>query len=88
MSLKVVAICSIVQVFVILFWQFQFNVFFHQDIRNQRRYRQRRKQELTKLKQNMERLDQKAKFFEEQSDYYNQYIKSCLQSLANKSNKK
>lgn len=57
------------------------------DIRNQRRYRQRRKQELTKLKQNMERLDQKAKFFEEQSDYYNQYIKSCLQSLANKSKK-
>ncbi|XP_076802630.1 ras GTPase-activating-like protein IQGAP1 isoform X2 [Clavelina lepadiformis] len=55
------------------------------DIRNQRRYRQRRKQELTKLKQNMERLDQKAKFFEEQSDYYNQYIKSCLASLANKS---
>nr|CAB3256707.1 IQ motif containing GTPase activating protein homolog [Phallusia mammillata] len=57
------------------------------DIRNQRRYRQRRKQELTKLKQNMDRLDQKAKFFEEQSDYYNQYIKSCLASLANKSKK-
>lgn len=60
---------------------------FLQDIRNQRRYRQRRKQELTKLKQNMEMLDQKAKFFEEQSDYYNQYIKSCLASLANKSKK-
>uniref|UniRef100_H2Z716 Ras GTPase-activating-like protein IQGAP1 n=1 Tax=Ciona savignyi TaxID=51511 RepID=H2Z716_CIOSA len=57
------------------------------DIRNQRRYRQRRKQELTKLKQNLERLDQKSKFFEEQSDYYNQYIKSCLASLANKSKK-
>nr|XP_039271363.1 ras GTPase-activating-like protein IQGAP1 isoform X2 [Styela clava] len=58
------------------------------DIRNQRRYRQRRKQELTKLKQNMSMLDQKSKFFEEQSEYYNQYIKSCLASLANKSKKK
>nr|XP_018671818.1 IQ motif containing GTPase activating protein homologue isoform X1 [Ciona intestinalis] len=57
------------------------------DIRNQRRYRQRRKQELAKLKQNNDRLDQKSKFFEEQSDYYNQYIKSCLASLANKSKK-
>jgi len=55
------------------------------DIRNQRRYRQRRKQELTKLKQNEERLKQKSKSLEEQSEYFNQYIKSCLASLTAKS---
>ena len=55
-----------------------------QDIRNQRRYRQRRKQELKKLKETVENLNSKEKFYEEQIDYYNQYIKVCLDNLAKK----
>ncbi|KAM6039288.1 ras GTPase-activating-like protein IQGAP3 [Chlamydotis macqueenii] len=52
------------------------------DIRNQRRYRQRRKGELLKLRQTLQRLDAKTSFYEEQIDYYNQYIKTCLDNLA------
>merc|ERR1739838_750339 len=54
------------------------------DIRNQRRYRQRRKQELSKLKNNMDRLGKKTLYFEEQSEFYNTYIKSCMNSLPSK----
>uniref|UniRef100_A0A8C3K7M7 Ras-GAP domain-containing protein n=1 Tax=Calidris pygmaea TaxID=425635 RepID=A0A8C3K7M7_9CHAR len=52
------------------------------DIRNQRRYRQHRKGELLKLRQTLEGLDAKTLFYEEQIDYYNQYIKTCLDNLA------
>ncbi|XP_063295545.1 ras GTPase-activating-like protein IQGAP3 [Pelobates fuscus] len=52
------------------------------DIRNQRRYRQHRKAELVKLRQTMQRLHCKTAFHEEQIDFYNQYIKTCLDNLA------
>ncbi|XP_069463247.1 ras GTPase-activating-like protein IQGAP3 isoform X1 [Ambystoma mexicanum] len=52
------------------------------DIRNQRRYRQHRKTELVKLKQTSQGLNSKTTFYEEQIDYYNQYIKTCLDNLA------
>uniref|UniRef100_A0A8D2NTL3 IQ motif containing GTPase activating protein 3 n=1 Tax=Zosterops lateralis melanops TaxID=1220523 RepID=A0A8D2NTL3_ZOSLA len=52
------------------------------DIRNQRRHRQQRHRELLKLRQTLEGLDAKTLFYEEQIDYYNQYIKTCLDNLA------
>ncbi|NXO97180.1 IQGA3 protein, partial [Certhia brachydactyla] len=52
------------------------------DIRNQRRHRQKRRRELLKLRQTLEGLDAKTLFYEEQIDYYNQYIKTCLDNLA------
>uniref|UniRef100_A0A8B9QGY6 IQ motif containing GTPase activating protein 3 n=1 Tax=Apteryx owenii TaxID=8824 RepID=A0A8B9QGY6_APTOW len=52
------------------------------DIRNQRRYRQHRKGELLKLRQTLQGLNSKTLFYEEQIDYYNQYIKTCLDNLA------
>merc|ERR1719318_926120 len=58
------------------------------DIRNQRRYRIRRKQELRKLQQTLARLQSKAKFYEEQIDYYNQYIKVCLDNLSTEARQK
>nr|XP_009665959.1 PREDICTED: ras GTPase-activating-like protein IQGAP3 [Struthio camelus australis] len=53
-----------------------------EDIRNQRRYRQHRKGELLKLRQTLQGLNSKTLFYEEQIDYYNQYIKTCLDNLA------
>lgn len=55
---------------------------FLQDIRNQRRYRQHRKGELLKLRQTLQGLDSKTLFYEEQIDYYHQYIRTCLDNLA------
>uniref|UniRef100_A0A8C5NI49 Ras-GAP domain-containing protein n=1 Tax=Junco hyemalis TaxID=40217 RepID=A0A8C5NI49_JUNHY len=52
------------------------------DIRNQRRHRQQRRRELLKLRHTLEGLDAKTLFYEEQIDYYNQYIKTCLDNLA------
>ncbi|XP_017663897.1 PREDICTED: ras GTPase-activating-like protein IQGAP3 [Lepidothrix coronata] len=52
------------------------------DIRNQRRHRQHRRAELLKLRQTLHSLDAKTLFYEEQIDYYNQYIKTCLDNLA------
>ncbi|NWV27049.1 IQGA3 protein, partial [Origma solitaria] len=52
------------------------------DIRHQRRRRQQRRRELLKLRQTLEGLDAKTLFYEEQIDYYNQYIKTCLDNLA------
>uniref|UniRef100_A0A452INF3 Uncharacterized protein n=1 Tax=Gopherus agassizii TaxID=38772 RepID=A0A452INF3_9SAUR len=52
------------------------------DIRNQRRYRQHRKGELVKLRQTLCGLNSKTSFYEEQIDYYNQYIRTCLDNLA------
>ncbi|NXF67219.1 IQGA3 protein, partial [Ciccaba nigrolineata] len=58
------------------------------DIRNQRRYRQHRKGELLKLRQTLQGLNTKTLFYEEQIDYYNQYIKTCLDNLAVSNNGK
>ncbi|XP_074836699.1 ras GTPase-activating-like protein IQGAP3 [Carettochelys insculpta] len=52
------------------------------DICNQRRYRQHRKGELLKLQQTLHSLSNKTVFYEEQIDYYNQYIRTCLDNLA------
>ncbi|XP_062516827.1 ras GTPase-activating-like protein IQGAP2 isoform X2 [Corticium candelabrum] len=52
------------------------------DIRNQHRYRQQRKRELARLYQTIGHLNGKAKFFEDQINYYQQYIKMCLANLA------
>ncbi|XP_047559972.1 ras GTPase-activating-like protein IQGAP3 [Lutra lutra] len=52
------------------------------DIRNQRRHRQRRKAELGKLQATLQGLDAKTTFYEEQGDYYSQYIRACLDQLA------
>uniref|UniRef100_A0A3Q0S3J5 IQ motif containing GTPase activating protein 1 n=1 Tax=Amphilophus citrinellus TaxID=61819 RepID=A0A3Q0S3J5_AMPCI len=54
------------------------------DIRNQRRYRQRRKAELVKLQQTNAALNSKTKFYNVQIDSYNQYIKTCMDNLASK----
>uniref|UniRef100_A0A671M9P1 Ras GTPase-activating-like protein IQGAP1 n=1 Tax=Sinocyclocheilus anshuiensis TaxID=1608454 RepID=A0A671M9P1_9TELE len=54
------------------------------DIRNQRRYRQRRKAELVKLQQTNAALNSKINFYNVQIDYYNQYIKTCMDNLARK----
>ncbi|KAA0723626.1 Ras GTPase-activating-like protein IQGAP1 p195 [Triplophysa tibetana] len=54
------------------------------DIRNQRRYRQRRKAELVKLQQTNAGLNSKSNFYNVQIDYYNQYIKTCMDNLATK----
>ncbi|XP_064650547.1 ras GTPase-activating-like protein IQGAP1 isoform X2 [Lineus longissimus] len=53
-----------------------------QDIRNQRIYRARRRQEMVKLKSTLNSLNSKRAFYEEQIDYYNQYVKTCLGNLA------
>lgn len=55
-----------------------------QDIRNQRRYRQRRKAELVKLQQTNSALNSKTNFYNVQIDSYNQYIKTCMDNLASK----
>ncbi|XP_004480659.2 ras GTPase-activating-like protein IQGAP3 isoform X1 [Dasypus novemcinctus] len=52
------------------------------DICNQRRYRQRRKAELMKLQATYQGLSAKTTFYEEQCDYYSQYIRACLGHLA------
>ncbi|XP_037354419.1 ras GTPase-activating-like protein IQGAP3 isoform X2 [Talpa occidentalis] len=52
------------------------------DIYNQRRYRQRRKAELVKLQATFQGLSTKTTFYEEQGDYYSQYIRACLDHLA------
>lgn len=52
-----------------------------QDIRNQRIYRKLRKAELAKLQQTLKALNEKAAFYEEQVNYYDTYIKTCLDNL-------
>uniref|UniRef100_A0A8C8ZH59 IQ motif containing GTPase activating protein 3 n=1 Tax=Prolemur simus TaxID=1328070 RepID=A0A8C8ZH59_PROSS len=52
------------------------------DIRNQHRHRQRRKAELVKLQDTFQGLSTKTTFYEEQGDYYSQYIQACLDHLA------
>ncbi|XP_066466248.1 ras GTPase-activating-like protein IQGAP3 [Tiliqua scincoides] len=55
------------------------------DIRNQRQHRQRRRTELTQLRQTLFGLHSKRTFCEEQVDFYSQYIQSSLDSLTVKS---
>uniref|UniRef100_A0A8C3NLQ5 Uncharacterized protein n=1 Tax=Geospiza parvula TaxID=87175 RepID=A0A8C3NLQ5_GEOPR len=55
------------------------------DIRNQRRYRHHRKAELVKLQQTLNALNSKTAFYEEQINYYNTYIKTCLDNLTRRS---
>uniref|UniRef100_A0A9J8DAY0 IQ motif containing GTPase activating protein 2 n=1 Tax=Cyprinus carpio carpio TaxID=630221 RepID=A0A9J8DAY0_CYPCA len=57
------------------------------DIRYQRRYRQRRKAELVKLQQTLTALNSKTAFYQEQINYYDTYIKTCLDNL-NRNSKK
>ncbi|CAG5135114.1 unnamed protein product, partial [Candidula unifasciata] len=59
-----------------------------QDIRNQRRYRNNRKQELKRLRTTIKSLSEKRTFYESQIDYYNQYVKTCLDNLQNKTKHK
>uniref|UniRef100_A0A3P9N7K1 IQ motif containing GTPase activating protein 2 n=1 Tax=Poecilia reticulata TaxID=8081 RepID=A0A3P9N7K1_POERE len=58
------------------------------DIRYQRRYRQRRKAELTKLQQTLMALNSKTDFFQEQMNYYDTYIKTCLDNLNRKNTRR
>ncbi|CAB1339109.1 unnamed protein product [Coregonus sp. 'balchen'] len=55
------------------------------DIRNQRRYRQRRKAELVKLQQTNTALNSKTAFYNVQIDYYNQLSKKPGDTKAKKS---
>lgn len=48
------------------------------DIRSQRVHRARRRNELTRVRQTIERLGAKRAFSEEQVNFYTQYIKTCL----------
>uniref|UniRef100_A0A8P0PBU0 IQ motif containing GTPase activating protein 3 n=1 Tax=Canis lupus familiaris TaxID=9615 RepID=A0A8P0PBU0_CANLF len=52
------------------------------DICSQHRHRQWRKAELGKLQATLQGLDAKMAFYEEQGDYYSQYIRTCLGHLA------
>ncbi|XP_036382169.1 ras GTPase-activating-like protein IQGAP2 [Megalops cyprinoides] len=54
------------------------------DIRYQRRYRQRRKAELVKLQQTLSALNSKTTFYQDQINYYDTYIKTCLDNLNRK----
>lgn len=58
------------------------------DIRYQRRYRQRRKAELVKLQQTLTALNSKTDFYQEQINYYDTYIKTCLDNLNRKNSRR
>ncbi|KAL2779560.1 ras GTPase-activating-like protein IQGAP2 isoform 2 [Daubentonia madagascariensis] len=58
------------------------------DIRNQRIYRKLRKAELAKLQQTLNALNEKAAFYEEQINYYDTYIKACLDNLKRKNTRR
>uniref|UniRef100_A0A2K6GNW8 IQ motif containing GTPase activating protein 2 n=1 Tax=Propithecus coquereli TaxID=379532 RepID=A0A2K6GNW8_PROCO len=58
------------------------------DIRNQRIYRKLRKAELAKLQQTLKALNEKAAFYEEQINYYDTYIKTCLDNLKRKNSRR
>nr|XP_057926042.1 ras GTPase-activating-like protein IQGAP2 [Doryrhamphus excisus] len=58
------------------------------DIRFQRRYRQRRKAELVKLQQTLLALNSKTAFYQEQMNYYDTYIKTCLDNLNRKNSRR
>lgn len=58
-----------------------------QDIRNQRRYRTNRKQELVRLRTTIKSLSEKRTFYESQIDFYNKYVKTCMDSFQQKDKK-
>uniref|UniRef100_A0A3Q3LUG7 IQ motif containing GTPase activating protein 2 n=1 Tax=Mastacembelus armatus TaxID=205130 RepID=A0A3Q3LUG7_9TELE len=58
------------------------------DIRYQRRYRHRRKAELVKLQQTLTALNSKTAFYQEQMNYYDTYIKTCLDNLNRKNSRR
>lgn len=58
------------------------------DIRYQRRYRQRRKAELVKLQQTLRALNSKTAFYQDQMNYYDTYIKTCLDNLNRKNTRR
>ncbi|XP_041643206.1 ras GTPase-activating-like protein IQGAP2 [Cheilinus undulatus] len=58
------------------------------DIRYQRRYRQRRKAELVKLRQTLTALNSKTAFYQDQMNYYDTYIKTCLDNLNRKNSRR
>ncbi|MBZ3881631.1 Ras GTPase-activating-like protein IQGAP2 [Sciurus carolinensis] len=58
------------------------------DVLNQRIYRKLRKAELAKLQQTLNALNGKAAFFEEQINYYDTYIKTCLDNLKRKNSRR
>uniref|UniRef100_A0A8C8HI21 IQ motif containing GTPase activating protein 2 n=1 Tax=Oncorhynchus tshawytscha TaxID=74940 RepID=A0A8C8HI21_ONCTS len=51
------------------------------DIRYQRRYRQRRKAELVKLQQTLSALNSKTAFYQDQTNYYDTYIRTSGQEV-------
>lgn len=55
-----------------------------QDIRNQRKHRQRRQKELVHLLEVHSVLNKKSELLKEQVSYYNEYVKACLDSLNSK----
>ncbi len=55
-----------------------------QDIRNQRKHRQRRQKELAHLQEVNRVLQKKHSLLKEQVSYYNEYVKACLDSLNSK----
>ncbi|XP_055454336.1 ras GTPase-activating-like protein IQGAP2 [Psammomys obesus] len=58
------------------------------DIRNQRIYRKLRKAELSKLQQTLNALNKKAAFYEDQINYYDTYIKTCVDNLKRKNSRR
>ncbi|KAG8146548.1 hypothetical protein E2320_013694 [Naja naja] len=53
-----------------------------QDIRCQRHHRQCRRAQLAKLQQTLRGLASKRRFYREQVDYYQKYLRTCLDNLA------
>ena len=51
-----------------------------QDIRNQRKHRKRRQQEIEHLQEVRKVLDNKNNLLKEQVSYYNEYVKACLEN--------
>ncbi|XP_051038963.1 ras GTPase-activating-like protein IQGAP2 [Phodopus roborovskii] len=58
------------------------------DIRNQRIHRKLRKAELAKLQQTLNALNKKAAFYEDQINYYDTYIKTCVDNLKRKNSRR
>uniref|UniRef100_A0A8C5RL87 IQ motif containing GTPase activating protein 3 n=1 Tax=Laticauda laticaudata TaxID=8630 RepID=A0A8C5RL87_LATLA len=59
-----------------------------QDIRCQRHHRQCRRGQLAKLQQTLRGLASKRRFYREQVDYYQKYLRACLDNLAAADSKK
>jgi hypothetical protein len=55
-----------------------------QDIRNQRKHRQRRQQELVHLQEVHRVLQKKHYLLKEQVTFYNEYVKACLDNFNSK----